>query len=69
MLKKRFAPQNHDFDIEFVILVSKIIFQKSKIVFSYSVRISFRDHKIQNRRRRKPGTPKSFFRAEILIFL
>ena len=33
--------KNHDFDIEFMILVSKIIFHKSKIVFSYSARIYF----------------------------
>ena len=59
--------RNRDFDIEFRIWGSKIIFQKSKIDFSYSARISFRDHQIWIRRHR--FTLHIFFHTKIQIFL
>ena len=60
------APQNLKFDCEFGIWDLEIHFQKSKINFSNSFRILFRDLKIWNQRCRKPLN--LHFRFKILIF-
>ena len=62
--------QNFDFDIEFsildLILVAKIVFKKSQIIFSHPVWISFRDLQIWIQRHR--FALHIFFHIEIQIF-